>query len=61
VSSEVCYNQERRYIYEQTKIKELTLESFHKFGAFANMINPDAVKIGAKPVEFFRDEQSAIF
>jgi ureidoglycolate hydrolase len=39
----------------QVKIQELTLESFHKFGSFANMINPDTVKIGAAPVEFFRD------
>jgi ureidoglycolate lyase len=39
----------------KVKIKELTLENFNKFGSFANMINPDAVKIGAKPVEFFRD------
>jgi ureidoglycolate hydrolase len=36
-------------------IKELTLENFNKFGSFANMINPNAIKIGAAPVEFFRD------
>jgi ureidoglycolate hydrolase len=39
----------------RVKIKELTLENFNKYGSFANMINPDAVKIGAAPVEFFRD------
>jgi ureidoglycolate lyase len=39
----------------KVKIKELTLESFQKFGSFARMVNPDAVKIGAEPVEFFRD------
>jgi ureidoglycolate hydrolase len=37
------------------KVKELTLENFNKFGSFVNMINPDAVKIEALPVEFFRD------
>jgi len=37
------------------KIKELTLESFAKFGSFANMINPDALKLGAEPIEFYRD------
>jgi ureidoglycolate lyase len=37
------------------KVKELTLENFNKFGSFVNMLNPDAVKIGAAPVEFFRD------
>ena len=36
-------------------IKELSLEAFRPYGTFANMINPDAVKIGAEPVEFFRD------
>jgi ureidoglycolate lyase len=39
----------------KVKVKELTLESFHQFGSFANMLNPNAVKIGAAPVEFFRD------
>jgi ureidoglycolate lyase len=37
------------------KVKELTLEKFNRFGSFVSMINPDAVKIGAVPVEFFRD------
>jgi ureidoglycolate lyase len=39
----------------QVKVKELTLESFQKFGSFANMLNPNAVKLGTAPVEFFRD------
>lgn len=36
-------------------IKELSLKSFAKFGSFANMINPQAEKLGAEPIEFFRD------
>jgi ureidoglycolate hydrolase len=39
----------------KVKINELTLENFQKFGSFARMVNPEAVKIGAAPVEFFRD------
>jgi ureidoglycolate hydrolase len=37
------------------KVQELTLESFQKYGSFANMLNPNTIKIGAAPVEFFRD------
>jgi len=40
---------------KSTAIKELTMESFSDYGAFANMIDPDALKLGAKPIEFFRD------
>ena len=36
-------------------IQELTLEGFQKYGSFANMINPQTIKIGEKPIEFFRD------
>jgi ureidoglycolate lyase len=36
-------------------IKPLTLETFHPFGSFANLINPTAIKIGTEPVEFYRD------
>ena len=36
-------------------ISELTKERFEPYGAFANMIHPDATKIGAEPIEFFRD------
>jgi ureidoglycolate lyase len=39
----------------QVKVKEITLESFQKFGSFANLINPKAIKIGTEPVEFYRD------
>jgi len=37
------------------KIKELSRESFASFGTYANMINPQAEKLGAEPIEFFRD------
>jgi ureidoglycolate lyase len=37
------------------KVKELTLESFAKYGTFANLINPKAEKLGAEPIEFYRD------
>ena len=37
------------------QVKELTLEAFLPFGYYANMIDPDTVKIGAPPVEFYRD------
>jgi ureidoglycolate lyase len=39
----------------KAKVTELTLEDFQKFGSFARMLNPEAVKIGAAPVEFYRD------
>jgi ureidoglycolate lyase len=39
----------------QQSVQELTLENFSKYGSFANMINPKALKIGKKPIEFFRD------
>ncbi|MCK5130379.1 MAG: hypothetical protein KAQ68_11030, partial [Clostridiales bacterium] len=35
--------------------KQLTLESFKKYGTYANMINPDTIFLGERPVEFFRD------
>ncbi len=37
------------------KIKELNLESFKPFGTFANFINPKSEKLGAPPIEFYRD------
>jgi ureidoglycolate lyase len=37
------------------RIQELSLEKFSKYGTFANMLNPQAVKFGAPPIEFFRD------
>jgi ureidoglycolate lyase len=35
--------------------KKLSVEGFAKYGTFANMINPTWPKIGAEPIEFFRD------
>jgi ureidoglycolate lyase len=40
---------------KEVKVKELSLEAFSKYGSYANMINPDTIKIGAEPIEFFRD------
>jgi ureidoglycolate lyase len=37
------------------KVKELSAEAFRHYGSYAQMINPDAPKLGAAPVEFFRD------
>jgi ureidoglycolate lyase len=39
----------------KVRIRELGLESFRPYGSYANMIDPDAPKIGKEPVEFFRD------
>jgi len=39
----------------KTEIKELSVESFAKYGSYANMINPDTCKLGAEPIEFYRD------
>jgi len=36
-------------------VKELSLEGFRAYGSFASMIEPQSVKIGAEPIEFFRD------
>lgn len=37
------------------KAEELGVESFLPFGRFANLVDPDAEKLGAAPIEFFRD------
>ncbi|HUW20271.1 MAG TPA: ureidoglycolate lyase [Sedimentisphaerales bacterium] len=37
------------------KVKELSQKSFARYGVYANMINPRAEKLGAEPIEFFRD------
>jgi len=37
------------------KIEELSLEVFWPFGAYAHHLNPATEKLGARPVEFFRD------
>jgi len=39
----------------KAKVQELDVEMFSKYGSYANMINPAAVKIGAEPIEFYRD------
>jgi len=39
----------------KTRIQKLSYESFSRYGMFANMVNPQADKIGREPVEFFRD------
>ena len=36
-------------------IKELTKETFEKYGRYGNLINPDTEKLGAEPIEFYRD------
>lgn len=38
-----------------TTIKELTVEAFLPYGRFVSLIDPDAEKLGAPPVEFYRD------
>lgn len=38
-----------------TKVKELTHESFLPYGTYGNLVDPASEKLGAKPVEFFRD------
>jgi ureidoglycolate lyase len=35
--------------------RKLSLEGFAKYGMYANMINPSAPKLGAEPIEFYRD------
>ena len=35
--------------------KKLTLGEFAKYGTYAGMIDPPAPKLGAEPIEFFRD------
>jgi ureidoglycolate lyase len=37
------------------RVEELTVRSFLPFGHFAGMIDPEAEKLGAPPIEFFRD------
>lgn len=39
----------------KVKVEQLTHEAYAPFGTFANLINPNAFKLGEKPVEFFRD------
>ena len=37
------------------KAEPLSAEAFLPFGFYANLINPTAAKLGAAPIEFFRD------
>ncbi len=39
----------------KVNVEKLTHEAFAPFGTFANLINPKADKLGAPPVEFYRD------
>ncbi|WP_075603715.1 ureidoglycolate lyase [Saccharicrinis aurantiacus] len=40
----------------EVKVEQLTLEAYKPFGTYANLINPTDEKLGAAPVEFFRDQ-----
>jgi ureidoglycolate lyase len=35
--------------------KKLSIEGFATYGTYANMINPTGPRLGAEPIEFFRD------
>ena len=37
------------------KARALSVDGFLPFGFYANMIDPDARRLGAPPIEFFRD------
>ena len=37
------------------RVEELSVSGFLPFGTYADMIDPDTEKIGAPPVEFYRD------
>jgi len=37
------------------KVEQLTAEAFKDFGSYANFLEPSGPKIGAPPVEFYRD------
>lgn len=36
-------------------IKELNVIEFSKYGNYTSVLNPDAVKFGSEPIEFYRD------
>ena len=40
----------------KVKVEQLSLEAYKPFGVYANLINPTDEKLGAPPVEFFRDQ-----
>ncbi len=37
------------------KVQELSFEKFNRYGAFANMLDPETDKLGTRPIEFYRD------
>lgn len=37
-------------------IEELSIEAFSPFGYYSNMVDPSDEKLGAPPIEFFRDQ-----
>lgn len=43
-------------VVREVKVEKLTLEAYKPFGTFSNLINPSDDKLGAPPVEFFRDQ-----
>ena len=40
---------------KQVKIKKLTHKAFARYGSFSSILNPQGDKLGAPPVEFYRD------
>lgn len=42
-------------VQNKIHVEQLTMEAFRPFGAFANMLRPDGVKIGDAPITFYRD------
>lgn len=48
-------NVERRNMMRTVRAEDLNVENFLPFGFYANLVDPQAEKIGAVPVEFFRD------
>ncbi len=41
---------------KKVKIEPLSFEAYKPFGTYANLINPTDEKLGAPPVEFFRNQ-----
>ena len=40
---------------DAVKVRGLSPDAFQAYGTYARMVNPDAVRIGQEPVEFYRD------
>jgi ureidoglycolate lyase len=49
------YLSEGNHFMNRVKVKELTVEAFLPYGRFATLIDPKAEKLGAPPIEFYRD------